>query len=322
VVQQLIPSSDPDLLVGPEHFSDAGVYQLAPGLAIVQTVDFFPPLVEDPYTFGRIAAANSLSDIYAMGARPRTALNIVGFPDKELPLSILSEILRGGGERIAAAGAVILGGHSVRDVEIKYGLSVTGTVDPAKMMTNDAAKPGDVLVLTKPLGTGFITTANRAEKCPPAVMEAACASMVMLNDKASEAALALGSRAATDITGFGLAGHAREMADASNVTLRIELDRLPLLPGALELSREGFLTGANKATERYIGERIRFEPAALKESDRAKFLFDPQTSGGLLIAIARERAEELVRQCIRGGADSAAIVGLVRERGAASIIVV
>jgi selenide,water dikinase len=320
-VQQLIPSSDPDLLVGPEHFSDAGVYQLAPGLAIVQTVDFFPPLVEDPYTFGRIAAANSLSDIYAMGARPRTALNIVGFPDKDLPLSILSEILRGGAERIAAAGAVIVGGHSVRDVEIKYGLSVTGTVDPAKMMTNSAAKPGDVLVLTKPLGTGFITTANRAEKCPPEVMAAACESMAMLNDKASQAAVALGARAATDITGFGLAGHAREMADASNVTIRIELEQLPLLPGAVELSREGFLTRANESTKKFIGEMIGYEAASLEQSDRAKFLFDPQTSGGLLVAIAREHAQELVRQCIKGGAGATVIVGVVRERSAVSIVV-
>lgn len=320
MVQQLTPSSDPDLLIGPEHFSDAGVYQLAPGLAIVQTVDFFPPLVDDPYTFGRIAAANALSDCYAMGAKPRTALNIVGFPDKELPLSILSEILRGGAERIAAAGAVILGGHSVRDVEIKYGLCVTGTVDPAKMMTNAAAKPGDVLVLTKALGTGFITTANRAEKCPPEVMEAACESMTMLNDKASAAAVELGARAATDITGFGLAGHAREMADASNVTIRIDLDKLPLLAGALELSREGFLTGANKSTERYIGERIRFEQESRSDSDRAKFLFDPQTSGGLLVAIAPERANEFVGQCISSGATETAIVGGIMPRSVVSII--
>ena len=320
-MQQLIPSSDPDLLVGPEHFSDAGVYQLAPGLAIVQTVDFFPPLVEDPYTFGRIAAANSLSDIYAMGARPRTALNIVGFPDKELPLSILSEILRGGAERIAAAGAVILGGHSVRDVEIKYGLSVTGTVDPAKMMTNSAAKPGDVLVLTKALGTGFITTANRAEKCPPEVMEAACESMAMLNDKASEAAVALGAKAATDITGFGLAGHAREMADAGGVTIRIELDRLPLLPGALELSRKGHLTRANESTKKFIGAMIRYEAAAMEQSDLARFLFDPQTSGGLLIAISLDQVKELVQRCIRGGATHTTIVGSVQSRTEASLLI-
>jgi selenide,water dikinase len=319
-VQQLIPANDPNLLVGPEHFSDAGVYQLAPGLAIVQTVDFFPPVVEDPYTFGQIAAANALSDCYAMGAKPRTALNIVGFPDKELPLSILSEILRGGGERIAAAGAVILGGHSVRDSEVKFGLCVTGTVDPAKMITNAAAKPGDVLVLTKPLGTGFITTANRQGKCPEDVMEAACESMAMLNDKASEAAVALGVKAATDITGFGLAGHAREIADASNVTIHIELEKLPLLPGALELSRAGNLTGANKATERYLGERIRFEPDSLRESDRAKFLFDPQTSGGLLVAIPEECADEMVRRCISAGSSFTRIVGSVHEHSGSSIV--
>ncbi len=322
-MQNLIPSphTHSDLLVGPEHFSDAGVYRLAPGLAIVQTVDFFPPLVDDPYTFGRIAAANSLSDVYAMGATPKTALNIVAFPDKELPMSILTEILRGGSERVHAAGAVILGGHSVRDQEIKYGLSVTGIVDPAKMLTNAGAKPGDVLVLTKALGTGFITTANRAGTCPPEVLEAACESMIALNDAASRAAVELGASAATDITGFGLAGHAREMADASNVTIRIDLEKLPLLPGALELSRAGNLTGANKPTERYLGDRLRFERDSLKESDRAKFLFDPQTSGGMLIAIARERVEQLVKHCLSDGCTQTAVVGEVSARSSESLIV-
>lgn len=165
-MQHLPLSSDPNLLVGPEHFSDAGVYRLADGLAIVQTVDFFPPIVDDPYTYGRIAAANSLSDVYAMGGRPVTAMNIVGFPDQELPMEILSDILRGGAERVHAAGAVTVGGHSVRDNEIKYGLSVTGVVDPARMLTNAKARPGDVVVLTKALGTGFVTTANKADRCP------------------------------------------------------------------------------------------------------------------------------------------------------------
>ena len=204
---QGLPSfSDPNLLVGAEHFSDAGVYRLADGMAIVQSLDFFPPLVNDPFVFGQIAAANSLSDVYAMGGRPITAMNIVGFPDDKLGFDVLQEILRGGAERVLAAGAVLLGGHSVRDAEIKYGLSVTGIVDPDHMITNEAAAPGDVLVLTKPLGTGFVTTALRAGKCPDDVLAAACASMMRLNDTAAEAALSVGAKAATDITGFGLAG--------------------------------------------------------------------------------------------------------------------
>lgn len=323
-----LPSfDDPNLLVGPEHFSDAGVYRLADGLAVVQSVDFFPPLVDDPFIFGQIAAANSMSDVYAMGGRPTTALNIVGFPDDKLPMQTLQEILRGGAERVAAAGAVIVGGHSVRDVEIKYGLAVTGVVDPNKMLTNRRAQPGDALVLTKALGTGFITTANRAGKCPDGVLQSAIESMIALNSKASEAAVDCGAHAMTDITGFGLAGHAHEMAEASNVTIHLRLNDLPLLPGARELAKRGFFTRANAATRVYLEDAIEYghEGATAREqSDSAaliEFLFDPQTSGGLLVSLAADRADAFVQQLHESGVAAATIVGEVRERAAVSLVI-
>jgi selenide,water dikinase len=307
VVQDLPRFDDANLLVGPEHFSDAGVYRLRDGLALVQTVDFFPPVVDDPFVFGQIAAANALSDVYAMGGRPVTAMNLVGFPEKDLPLSILAEILRGGAERVLAAGAVIVGGHSVRDAEIKYGLSVTGVVDPARMMTNAAARPGDAIVLTKALGTGFITTALRKEQCPQDTLDAAVASMIALNREASEIAVEHGAKAATDITGFGLAGHAAELARASGVTIRLRLESLPLIPGAEELAVPAYFTSANNATRQHLGAAVRFEGDA--ESIRARFLFDPQTSGGLLIALPAAQATALVSAVRAAGAEHAAIIG-------------
>jgi len=307
VVQHLPRFDDANLLVGPEHFSDAGVYRLRDGLALVQTVDFFPPVVDDPFVFGQIAAANALSDVYAMGGRPVTAMNLVGFPDKELPMSILAEILRGGAERVKHAGAVIVGGHSVRDAEVKYGLSVTGIVDPAKMMTNEAARPGDALVLTKGLGTGFITTALRKEQCPKDTLDAAVASMIALNREASEIAVEHGAKAATDITGFGLAGHAAELARASGVTIRLALESLPFIPGSEELADTRFFTSANNATKQHLGAAIRLEANA--ESIRARFLFDPQTSGGLLVALPSAQADALVSALRKAGVVNATIVG-------------
>jgi len=310
VVRSLPPVTDPNLLVGAEGFSDAGIYRIHDTLALVQTVDFFPPVVDDPYAYGQIAAANSLSDVYAMGGEPKTVLNIVGFPDNKLPMSVLEEILRGGAERVTAAGAVILGGHSVRDAEIKFGLSVTGFVDPAKMMTNRAAKPGDVLVLTKALGTGFITTANRKGECPADVLAAAVDSMTQLNRDASRAAVSLGARAATDITGFALAGHGGEMAESSGVTLRFHIDALPALPGALDLAKAGHLSRANKSNREFVEKFSRFDVA----DDRALLLFDPQTSGGLLVALAADRADEFVQRCRAAGMQRTAIVGEVLKR--------
>lgn len=314
MVRDLPSFTDPDLLIGAEQFSDAGVYRLAPDLAIVQTCDFFAPIVDDPFIFGQIAAANAMGDVYAMGARPKTALNIVGFPDRDLELSVLTEILRGGAERVLAAGAVIVGGHSVRDSEVKYGLAVTGVVHPERMLTNARARPGDALVLTKALGTGLIATAARAGRCPDDVLDGAQASMIALNKDASEAAVALGARSATDITGFGLAGHALEMAQASGVTLEIELGALPALPGAMELAVPENHSGATATNRAYVGDQIELPDGA---GARAELLFDPQTSGGLLVAIEPARAPELV---VRLGAP-AAVIGRVIERSAKALIV-
>ena len=311
VVQALPTFCDSNLLVGAEHFSDAGVYRLADGLAIVQTLDFFPPLVDDPYVYGQIAAANAMSDVYAMGGQPKTALNVVGFPDDKLELSVLQEIMAGGAERVQYAGAVIVGGHSVRDAEIKYGLSVTGIVDPAKMMTNDGAKPGDVLILTKGLGTGFITTALKARKCADEVLATACASMIQLNRAASETAVSLGVRAATDITGFGLAGHALEMAKASEVSITIQMSRLPLLAGALELAQKGHHTRANATNRQHVQPSARFDVPA--DSPLTEFLFDPQTSGGLLLAVDASSADDLLSKCRNAGLETVAVIGSVDE---------
>ena len=226
-MQELDPAQCENLLIGAEGFSDASVYRLPDGRLMVQSLDFFPPLVDDPYTFGQIAAANSLSDIFAMGASPVTALNIVAFPDDKLSLDILIQILRGGDSKVRECGAVIAGGHTVREEEIKYGLSVTGLCASAQLLDNSSATPGDVLVLTKPLGTGIVTTAMKAQKSTPAAAKAAITSMATLNQAASESARLGRASSVTDITGFGLAGHAIEMADGSGVTLQIETSLLP-----------------------------------------------------------------------------------------------
>jgi selenide,water dikinase len=310
---------DPNLLVGTETHDDAGVYKLTDELAIVQTIDFFPPVVNDPYVYGQIAAANALSDIYAMGGQPRTALNLVGYPDDKESLEWLGEICRGGAERCVAAGAVILGGHTVRDAEIKFGYAMTGTIHPDRILTNANARPGDKLVLTKALGTGFITTAHKAGECPEDVFTAACASMVQLNDIGRDAMLEVGANAATDITGFGLAGHAFEMAEGSNTTILLELSRLPLLPGVLELARRPFLTRASATNAAYVAPGLRIEE---RPDPRLKeVFFDAQTSGGLLISVPPERAEELVSLARNRGATSSAIIGGVLERADAALIV-
>lgn len=309
---------DPNLIVGAEDFSDAGVYRLRDDLLIVQSLDFFPPLVDDPFLYGQIAAANSMSDIFTMGARPTTVLNIVGFPDDKLELSILNEILRGGAERVIAAGAVIVGGHTVRDVEIKYGLSVTGIVEPENLITNGAAKPGDALVLTKAIGTGFITTAFKMGKCPEDVIAAASASMSQLNVAGRDAAQAVGAKAATDITGFGLAGHAGEMAQASGATLILELNRLPILAGAEKLARQGNKTRASNTNRSFAEAFTRIENGS--DPLGVELAFDAQTSGGLLISVAADRAEELVEKARAGGAETTCIVGSVVEKQDVALI--
>jgi len=310
---------DENLIVGTEDFSDAGVYRLRSDLLIVQSLDFFPPLVDDPFLYGQIAAANSLSDIFAMGARPKTVLNIVGFPDDKLDLSILNEILQGGAERVLQAGAVVVGGHTVRDVEIKFGLSVTGVVEPENLMTNGNAQPGDVLVLTKALGTGFITTAFKAGRCPDDVLASATAGMIQLNSIGRDAAQSSGANASTDITGFGLAGHANELAQSSGVTVALNLRDLPLLPGAVELAKKGNKTRASKTNRSFLSNDMAFEgsPDELLQ----EFVFDAQTSGGLLISVPEIRAEELVSAAKELGAEATTIIGSVLEKQQKSLLI-
>ena len=313
VVHGLPKFDDPDLLVGAEGFSDAGVYRLRDDLLIVQSLDFFPPLVDDPFLFGQIAAANSLSDIYAMGAKPTTAMNIVGFPDDKLDLSILGQILAGGADRVQQAEAVVVGGHTVRDVEIKFGLSATGVVAPDQLLTNQGAQPGDELWLTKPLGTGFVTTAFKMKRCPEPVIQAAADSMKRLNKVASEAAVVAQANAVTDITGFGLAGHASEMAQASRVTVRIDVSKLPCLAGAAELAERGNRTRASDSNRRFAEHLMRIEgtPDALA----LEFCFDAQTSGGLLVSVPGERAGRFQEHLVAAGEPEPTRIGEVVEHG-------
>jgi selenide, water dikinase len=297
------PTSD-KLLVGIDGVDDAGVYQLTDDLALVQTVDFFPPIVDDPFTFGQVAAANALSDVYAMGGRPVTALNILGFPAK-MPVEVIGEILRGGAEKVAEAGAVIAGGHSVKDNELKYGLAVTGLIHPQKIMANKGARPGDWLILTKPIGTGILSTAVKRDLAQPDEIAALTRSMTALNKIAGEAMVQFGAHAATDITGFGLAGHAYEMAHASQVTFEIVFERLRLLPGAAGYAQQGVLTGGGGANRQYLADKVNF--AESLRSHVQELVFDPQTSGGLLIAIGQPAAEKLLRHLLDLGLNAADI---------------
>jgi selenide,water dikinase len=288
------------------------VYRLAPDLAIVQTLDFFPPVVDDPFIYGQIAAANALSDVYAMGGQPVTALNLVGYPDNELDFEWLGRILQGGAERCQAAGCTVVGGHTVRDAEIKFGLSVTGTVHPDRIVTNATARPGDVLVLTKPLGTGFVTTAAKKQECPDDLLAAACESMVQLNALGRDAMLAVGASAATDVTGFGLAGHALEMADGSGLTLALRLGAFPLLRGIERLDVARYRTRASKSNREYTEASTRFD--CTPDPVRLEFLYDAQTSGGMLISVPADRTDDLLSRLRTGGALATAVIGDVRPR--------
>lgn len=309
----LHPTDDPRLLVGHATLDDAAVFQLTPDIALVQTVDFFPAIVDDPYAFGQIAAANALSDVYAMGGQPLTALNIVGFPSGELPPELLASVLRGGHDKVREAGALIVGGHSIIDRELKYGLAVTGRAHPRFILTNSAARPGDRLVLTKPLGTGIATTAARSGAFPSAELHAVIESMTTLNGAASRAALAVGARCATDVTGFGLLGHAVQLADASSVTLRIEAGRVPAFRGVRDAIAAGHATGGAARNLEYVAGRVSWGRC----SDEARALvLDPQTSGGLLMALAPARAARLVAR-LPGARD----IGCVTARGRAAIVI-
>ena len=272
---------------------DAGVYRINEHQALVQTVDFFPPIVDDPYAFGQIAAANALSDIFAMGGRPLTALNIVGFPLGTMPLSVLTEILRGGNDKIEEAGAVVVGGHSIKDKELKYGVSVTGIIDIAKIVTNSGARPGDKLFLTKPLGTGIITTAIKRDRADEELIRTVIASMSALNSRAAELMVKFSAHAATDITGFGLLGHAYEMASGSDVTIKLWSDKLPILQHAVDLAGEGMIPGGAADNREYLREHVRLAGSVPRNTEH--LLYDPQTSGGLLIAIPQSNASEFGR---------------------------
>jgi selenide,water dikinase len=265
---------------------DAGIFVLSEDMALVQTVDFFAPIVDDPYLFGQVAAANALSDVYAMGGEPLTAMNVVGFPSGKLPLDVLREILRGGQDKVHEAGALIVGGHTIIDEELKYGLSVTGRAHPKKLLTNAAAKVGDRLVLTKAIGTAVLATAAKKGELPEAELTTLIESMRALNAAASRAALEVGARCATDVTGFGLLGHASHIARASKVTLRIRADRVPMLPGAREAVRRGVKTGGADRNLAYIEPLVDWGKTS--EVDRA-LLIDPQTSGGLLVALGPDQ---------------------------------
>ena len=282
---------DPRLIVGRETFDDAGVFVLSDDLALVQTVDFFAPIVDDPYAFGQVAAANALSDVYAMGGEPLTALNIVGFPSGKLPMSVLTEILRGGQDKVHEAGALIVGGHTIIDEELKYGLAVTGRAHPRRLLTNVGAAVGDTLLLTKPLGTGLLATAAKNDRLSARERDLMLASMVQLNRDASRAALTVGATCATDITGFGLLGHANHIAKASKKTLRINVAAVPALEGAREAWLDGVRTGGAERNEQYLRELV--EWGDTKDVDRA-LLIDPQTSGGLLVAVSPRLVAEYV----------------------------
>ena len=299
---QLPHVDHPALLSQQIPFADAAIYRLEEHLALVQSVDFFTPVVDDPYQYGQIAAANALSDLFAVGARPLTALNLVAFPIHQLGQQVLLQILAGGNERVQAAGAVIAGGHSIEDEEPKYGLSVTGIVDPAKMLSPCGCKPGDQLILTKPLGTGLLTTALKGEVLSEADMVVAIEGMVMLNQAASEVAQQVGVNACTDITGFGLVGHALELAESSKVGLQIDLAALPAYPRALEMASIGLIPEGTYRNRDYYFQRVTGQQQA--DPLLLDLLCDPQTSGGLLIAVVPERKQELMQKLSAVGVPS------------------
>ncbi len=294
------------MLVDGSAFDDAAVYRIGPRRALVATLDFFTPIVDDPRDFGRIAAANALSDVYAMGAKPLFVLNLLAFPRKLLGEGMAEEVVRGGAEKAAEAGAPVLGGHSIDDAEPKYGMVAVGEVDPDAMLTIGAAEAGDRIVLTKPLGTGIVATAIKNGACPPQVAAAAVGVMSRLNRKASEAALATGARAATDVTGFGLTGHLGNMARASGLAARIEAGRVPRLEGVAELVEAGHVPGGTRRNLAGAAGRVTYASGA---ADAARTLLsDAQTSGGLLVASRADRASELVAE-LRAEGETAAVIG-------------
>lgn len=311
--------SDPKVLRGIPTWDDAGVYQLSADLAIIQTVDFFTPIVDDPYTFGQIAAANALSDVYTMGGKPLTAMNIVCFPTKTLGIPVLKDILRGGADKLNEAGVALVGGHSVEDAELKYGLSVTGTINPKRLVTSSGAKPGDRVILTKPIGTGIIGTAIKFKLANETAVAKIVKSMSALNNRASEAMLEVGADASTDITGFGLVGHAARIAQNSRVGIRINAAAVPFFPGAEELAKRILLPAGLQRNREFYSGCVTIDPGIPQH--RQDLLFDPQTSGGLLIFVNAAKAELLLEKLRQSGVEDATLIGEVVSEPAGVVVV-
>lgn len=307
VLHSLPKFDHPEIIVGTETSDDAGVFRLRPDLAIVNTVDFFTPIVDDPYVFGQVAATNALSDVYAMGAEPTTALNIVCFPRGKMDIQVLGEILKGGGEKVREAGAVVIGGHSIIDDEIKYGMAITGVVHPDRVIRNVGIKDGDALILTKPLGTGIITTALKNGKAPQESIEKAISSMITLNKTASIIMRNYPVHACSDITGYGLLGHALEMTSGGDITLILESTKLPLINATSDLAEAGYLTGGSKRNREYLNGKMAVDPSI--QQGLVETALDPQTSGGLLIALPEKDAGKLVKELRANGVESASTIG-------------
>ncbi len=301
--------SDDNVLVGLTHADDAGVYRVSDEVALIQTVDFFTPVVENPRDFGRIAAANALSDVYAMGGTPKTAMNLVAFPSKQMDLSVLRQIIQGGLDILHEAGAVLMGGHSIEDTEIKYGLSVTGFVHPDRILTNANPRPGDCLILTKPLGTGILSTAARAGLVPEDLYKQLVAQMAELNKAPAEIMDRFDISACTDITGFGLLGHLAEMIHRTGTGICLGADRVPILEKAAEFADMGLIPTAAYNNRDFRQHMVKFDDAVSRAT--RDILFDPQTSGGLLIAVHPDQAADLARAFTAGGVRCAAIIGFV-----------
>jgi selenide,water dikinase len=319
LIQGLPPISDPNVLVGTSTADDAAVYRLSDELALVLTTDFFTPIVDDPYDFGAIAAANALSDVYAMGGSPFAALSIVGFPDHLLPPEALAAILRGATEKVAEAGASIVGGHTIKAEEPIFGLAVTGRIDPNRVLANSLARPGDVLILTKPLGLGIITTAAKNDQDSLGAIGQAIELMKTLNRAASEALLAAGARAMTDVTGFGLLGHLRNMVAASGVCARVFFEQTPLIPAAETYVRQGIAPGGTRANHRFLAETVRY--AADIGPEEQLLLCDAQTSGGLLAAVPAEQVGTALRELTARGVKGASVIGRIEAAPAGTIVV-
>ena len=309
---------DPNLLVGFDKADDAGVYRLRDDLALVQTLDFFTPIVDDPFIYGQIAALNSINDVWAMGGTPVTAMAITCFPKKGVDFSILQEIMRGGLSVLTENKVVLVGGHSVDNEQIMFGYSVTGVIDPNHIATNAGARPGDVIILTKPIGTGVISTGIKKAKASPEVVAESIATMLTPGKYAAEAIAKFDVKGATDVTGFSLLGHAWELACASNVTIEIDSARVPLINGALELARMGMMTGADKTNREYVGEDVSIDEGI--DPNLMKLFFDPQTAGGLLLAIPEDRGNELLSD-LRRNYERAEIIGRVMRRAGRTIVV-